>query len=448
MPNSLTSRTARLPNEILEMILYEYIHLNRGDFPDCNSYPRNGIAAQCLQLENIACSSRRISKFCKSHTWKTILIRVPNTLTLGSMEFMKELADLNSGILLTVQKIKVRICIGEQNVSNGTILQHLQQVKNTLQKLMRSGIGQLQIEIEFPPVILNPPGANWDLMEDRCRSIIDLVHKFKNLKDLSIIISHGAFEHELLTKLIQNLPHLKKFECTIRALPDVEPETTFSSEFSELGYALASLTDLEDLTLLGPGYPDMPWLLMDWKSSIKSLSLGNLTRSTSRPLFQFIYKFRRTLKTLKIQESDISTQNLPDSFEKDFIALKSLTISGVHSNGIPYLNHLKFCPEVTYLRLDSIRAPPSFQHFVDTFKNAPKAGDNQVLWKKLERLVIGCIDVASAPTSLAHESIDLPALVIQVRPLTTDVFLAQLSLWTAEVIAVVANPQGEAPPAA
>ncbi|KAG0145984.1 hypothetical protein CROQUDRAFT_723096 [Cronartium quercuum f. sp. fusiforme G11] len=416
----------RLPNELIDMIISEYIHSNRGDSSDSTTYPRNGLAAPSLQLGNLACSSHLISKLCKNHTWKTVVISVLDPPTRDDIYRTDHLiAQLDTFTLTRVRQVKVDLSLDPTNVSYVTMMPYMWTINQVLRILMGPRIKGFELELSYlEPDQANSPHSNWTMTRTLVDELLLGALTFDNLQELRIATHHVSCDHGFLAKLINKLPNLVLFECShhFNTRTSMERFNSTPAAFLELGSALASLTRLEHLTLLGPGYPNDPWQSSSWKGPLRFLSIGNIAYPTSRPLFEFVYNFRHTLKTLQIHEEGPDTDGLPDGFEKEFVSLESLTISSSSPFPIPYLvSHLKFCPHITHLRCESTRASKSYEYFLDTFNHGPQTSDDRLPWSKLENLVLGSADFEIAPTSFEDVFDHLPNLLIELEPLQSHV---------------------------
>ncbi|KAG0144301.1 hypothetical protein CROQUDRAFT_33865, partial [Cronartium quercuum f. sp. fusiforme G11] len=326
MSSSSTLQTTKLPNELMDMIISEYIHSDRGDVSNRRiTYPINGIAAPSLQLENLASSSRLISKLCKNHTWRTVLISIDYPLTPGEIHWMDQLiAHLDGSTLTGVRQVKVDIWADPANVSYVTMIPYISKINQVLRILMGPRIRGFELELSFlEPDQANSPHSNWTMTRRLVDEILLGALTFENLQELRLASRHVSCYHGLMAKLINRLPNLVLLECTnfFNTRTSMGHLTSTPAAILELGSALASLTKLEHLTLLGPGYPNDPWQSLSWTGPLTFLSIGNIAYPTSRRLFEFIYKFRHTLKILKIHSEDPDTDGLPNGFEKEFISL-------------------------------------------------------------------------------------------------------------------------------
>ncbi|MBW0468123.1 hypothetical protein O181_007838 [Austropuccinia psidii MF-1] len=96
--------------------------------------------------------------------------------------------------------------------------------------------------------------------------------------------------------LIGEMPNLKSFSCNgdclcyrLQSCPCI-------------GFHLASLTKLENLTLTNAYSNDTCWEALDWKGPIRSLSLSHCSRVTIQGFHALVQRFSKTLERLQVED--------------------------------------------------------------------------------------------------------------------------------------------------
>ncbi|MBW0523589.1 hypothetical protein O181_063304 [Austropuccinia psidii MF-1] len=155
-----------------------------------------------------------------------------------------------------------------------------------------------------------------------------------------------TFEDKDLIPLLRETPNLTSFSC-IR----IRPSFSFDSH-SGLGFQLASLAKLQNLTLSYVYWIDSSWAALDWKGPIRSFSLSNCLRLTLKAFHALVQRFSNTLERLQV-ENNLQTHYMT----YDYLMNPLLIKPDDPTFDLPRLTHLIFPVDS---KLVTVRLIPTF----------------------------------------------------------------------------------------
>ncbi|EGF98476.1 uncharacterized protein MELLADRAFT_95648 [Melampsora larici-populina 98AG31] len=136
-------------------------------------------------------------------------------------------------------------------------------------------------------------------------SSIKSISQLKSLTHLSISSPspRPPYAEDFLAEILSDLSQLQSFACSSIDATHPKPLDNQQTCRSPLGIHLALLTDLVELELKDAKCFDASWIQLDWKSSLKALSLEGCDRVSLSGLNGFLELFKATLKTLTFVEA-------------------------------------------------------------------------------------------------------------------------------------------------
>ncbi|KAH9824847.1 hypothetical protein DFH28DRAFT_1215835 [Melampsora americana] len=248
----------------------------------------------------------------------------------------------------------------------------------------------IDLDLDLDPKPIIPLTDSSDLDQQIPNLFIQPISQLTSLTHLSLTspAERPPYTESFLVNILSNLLQLQSFSCSRIDATHPKPSKDQSTCQSPLGLHLAKLTELIELDFEKVQCLDSSWNLLDWKSSLKEITLEDCDRVSISVLHGFLKRFQSSLVSLALDNvpfhhdgtwtSDLILDDLnQDKFQFDLPNLINLEISNYLP--IQFLKAFKPCKSITSISLDETPCykPRDLEEFIqDRF------------WPNLKKLLI------------------------------------------------------------